>query len=60
MRKIKMGLFTLILMVVSSTILLNSCKKDEPIVIDKTALQTAITDANALIAASIEGTAEGQ
>ncbi|MCD6347863.1 MAG: FIVAR domain-containing protein [Bacteroidales bacterium] len=60
MRKIKMGLFTLILMVVSSTILLNSCKKDEPIVIDKTALQTAITDANALIAASLEGTAEGQ
>ncbi len=60
MRKMKMGLLTLILMIVSTSILLNSCKKEDPIVVDKAALQTAINAADALIASSTEGTAEGQ
>ncbi len=60
MKKMKLGLFTLILMLVSTTIIFNSCKEDEPIVVTKAALQTAINGANTLIASSVEGTAEGQ
>ena len=60
MKKMKKVLFTVILMVVSSAILFNGCKKDEEVVVDKAALETAITAANALIGSTAEGTAEGQ
>lgn len=60
MKKMKLGLFTLILMVVSSTVIFNSCKKDDTIDVDKTALSSAIVAANTLIGDAIEGTAEGQ
>lgn len=60
MKKMKLGLFTIILMVVSTTIIFNSCKKDDPIVVDKAALSSAIAAANTLISSASEGTAEGQ
>lgn len=61
MKTIKLGLFTLILLVVSSALLLNSCKKEvveDPV--DKAALISAITASNTLLASATEGTAEGQ
>ena len=60
MKKIKQVLFIAILMVVSSAILFNSCKKEEEVVVEKDALLTAITTAKALIASTAEGTADGQ
>jgi len=61
MKKIKLGLFTLLLVMASSTLLFVSCKKDkEEVKVDKTALQQAITAANSLISTTTEGTAEGQ
>ncbi len=61
MKKIKLGLFTVILMMASTTFLFVSCKKDgDEVTVDKTALQQAIVAANSLISTTTEGTAEGQ
>lgn len=61
MKTIKLGLFTVILLMAFSTFLFVSCKKDDDEVeVDKVALQDAITAANTLIASTTEGTAEGQ
>lgn len=61
MRKTRIGLFTVILLMVASTFMLDSCKKDkDEDVVVKTALETAITNANALLASTSEGFADGQ
>ncbi|MCF8381145.1 MAG: LamG domain-containing protein [Bacteroidales bacterium] len=61
MKTIKVGFFTLILMMASASFLMTSCDKDdEEVVVVKTALEQAITDAEDLLASTEEGTAEGQ
>lgn len=61
MKTIKLGLFTVILMMAFSTLLLVSCDKDdEEVEVVKTELQNAITAANSLISSTTEGTADGQ
>lgn len=61
MKKIKLGLFTVILMMASSTFLFVSCDKDDDeVTVSKTELQNAIAAANTLIETTTEGTAEGQ
>ncbi len=60
MRTFKLGLFSMILMMASASFFVSCDKDDDPVVIVKTALQTAISDANTLIASATEGTAEGQ
>ncbi len=60
MKKIKLGLLTVILIMGSTLVFVNCSKDDDEVKVTKTELQAAITAADALIASTTEGTAEGQ